>query len=563
MEFFNKIGNVFSNLWNFLCNSWIGAVIGLVVGLILCGILSLTIFKAGGLPKIVTTIIILLFALLGGYIQYHFTFESVKAESEEIVLIPGTDIADPDDILESTANEGMAKPDIEKAEADPNCPTAEDKNFDISMVEYSDIVIFYYTEQIDEQRLLHNIAFEKTENGLIFTGAFNVQIDRELKLKFGGWFPFIHVVDKYTFVDLNTNENWFTPLEKPINTKTFNYYLMCYEPTDYGINAGKATGKSGDIFAMFKYGFNSGNLYSHKLIMNKAQIGCFEIYNDYFQQLGEMGIKSTEETIKQDLGTFYNAVYTATTNIGISSKVNVTSLVGDVKDGVVYKSNRYLNVEYYNYSDKNALAGNKKKPAKEYIEDMQPATDSEMKIEFVSTDNEGISEFDFSKGPVTIRLFNSKNEFVYVLDEYSDLSCLTMTVPFGKYYCHISSEYICVLPTSSVVIINTPEFILRLNYVYKVNHVFTGINFQPGSDEFKTRLDLSSNPVIIKLTNTEDSSIVYTYEIDSSSYMGGQWSEYIQIGTYTFEVESEVLKIEHPEQIEIKPYGFYEFYYSY
>lgn len=450
---------ILNNIWNVLCNSWIGAVIGFIIGLILCGILSLTMFKAGGLPKIVTTIIILLFALFGGYIQYQFTFESVKAESEEIVLIPGTDIADPDDFLDPSGNDGKEKDEIEESEADPNCPTAEDKNFNISMVEYSDIVIFYYTELKDEQKLLHNIAFEKTETGLIFTGALNVSITEKPFFKWVWAWPFFRTGYEYNFNNLNASKNWFNPLNKEISTNTMNYYFMCYEPTDYAI-LGNPKKFGGGLLGLFKYGH--GNMNCHKLIMNKAQIGCYKIYNNHFQQLGEMGIKTAEETITQDLGTFYNTVYTATKNVGTNSVVDVTSLVGDVKDGVVYKSNRYLSVEYYDYSDKNALAGDKKTPAKEYVEEMQPdteqtvpATPSEdyiiasFRLSF-SFDFDS-SDFDITKTPIVIRYVNVDDKnLIYdvVFDSEEDFTMVYVQFKKGKYTEQIISDALTLTNTS-------------------------------------------------------------------------------------------------------------------
>ena len=214
--------------------------------------------------------------------------------------------------------------------------------------------------------------------------------------------------------------------------------------------------------------------------MKLMQKGCYELYNNYFQQFGDFGIKATDDTVMHDMANFYNSVFNSVKTLGLSAKVDVTNLVGDVKDGIVYRSNRFLEVEYFDYSKTNALFGSANTPVDDYVDIVAPDTNivvsatpsseyAGVTFKFESYNNADLSAFDIAEYPVRVKYTNVENSklvYEFVFDEVTEFetACQVFMLK-GSYTEHIESQGLIISNPASPIVVDEDGF-TRVFYVY-------------------------------------------------------------------------------------------------
>lgn len=547
---FEAIGKFFSDMWSvttgitglfgyiFSNILWVlgGLAVGVVVILIIWAILKAP-------PNWFLCLLIAIVAVAGSLGICALTQNNGSAD-KEYHYVAGTTIVDPTKYIGIVANGGYNKSYIEAQENDPNCPTAEDKVFDINMVEYKDIVVFYYDYQIGNNPYTINVIFHKTNVGLIQTGCFNVQVDHTTTGWF--WWDIRHYFD---FTNQMYKGDNFSALTKEVTQRFGIYEELTVEPGYYDVLF-----EPYDNAIMYPSSIRLKDSPYHREIMSCAAEGCYQVYEQYFQQLDKIGIKcESEELATENMNTFYNTIYEATKANGYTSTLDVTDLVADVQDGVVYKSNRFLNVKYLDNSINNAFASHDIYEDKDkYIEQTKPDTtvtavaNPQLKMTLVNTNNADLSNFDISTYKVQIKMTNNETlaEYFFEFDTMEKLTNgIVRALPFGTYTLEIYSKVLDFGGTVATVTTNKENPNIALNYTYSGNTLNSKFTLSPIQNVDLVTFDITSTPVQIVITHKETGT-VYSYVFDTVEEFNSGITQNVLIGDYSYSIVSEGLTFE-------------------
>ncbi len=521
------------NFLKLITQNWIGGVIGIVVAVLLSLILGFTAFKGNKIVSTVITIILVIaFSFAGIFIQnYFFTLRDENNPYYDVINDPTITVVDPDKYLNISSNGGYDRTYIE--EVLKTAETTEDKYSTIYMVEYKEIVVYYYDLIVNNQTYTVNIIMNKVNNNLVMDGCINIYT-KESGANFIFW-----DTRKYEYINEMFKGNNFAPLINKLNSsKSPNYYCTVYEPS---------------MEVLYK-DTQIGILDLITGISNKArkvaQIGNLGVYNNYFQQLGDLGIMLDVNNIFKQMNNFYSSVYHSTKDSGITNCcLNVTNLCAyyNASEDKFYKANLYLNVNYKDYSSESAFATGVKQnnDNKEQIKDDVDTDVIEFQqsvyTKFIlspSQSNIDMSGFDISSSPVKITLRNNLNSYVLNFDTQNELAYgISQSIMPGKYNITIDSSVLQLGNTAEVEITKNSS-IIKFNYDYEYNTILVSVGLNPLSNFDFSDLDLSLNPVTITFNNGISS---YTFIWDNVLNISNEIIQRLPMGNYNYSITSEEL----------------------
>lgn len=510
------------------------------------------------------TLIIAIVGILVFSLYSIFTYRSDTGKLD-ITTIPGqVTIADPTQVLNPNANGGLNGSYIDKQELDPNCPVAEDKYFNMQLVEYKDAVIY----DINKDGIIYNVVFYKTDAGLIFDGCLNVKIEHTVSPRlFLGFIP-VGFDFTYSFSNImSSTGNNFTPIKDSIRSKfdmsgVDHYYSIASKPS-----LNKLVGFNwGDFAAELAKLANFDEVYCYQL----ASLGCHEIFNDNFQQLGPIGIKMYKNTFISDFYTFYNMLYKSTLEHKVDAMVDVTNYTGDVVDGVVYKSNRFININYKDYSNVN-LYYKSEIPPVEYIKPVQPNTDIITKSYpylTVTLNNKSVNEtknYDMNANPVVISFVNEETKYVYKFT-FTSIDDLTIkqSLPFGDYVYTIDSKVLDFSGYSGNITFDKEHSLFKFDFSYVGTTTSVKVRLMPLSDFDMTNFRIGNTPVTITLTN-KSTNEVSNFVFNTDNVLNTGIAKVLDIGEYTYYITSDELSFSLTAgEISVTRYNYnFDFYYDY
>ena len=567
-NFFKSVGNFFGGIFNvvgsfnnflsFLFNNIWWLIGGALVAFIVILIISLILHS---FPNWIITTLVCIFCI-GGALGLAAIFQkpSTPDNPSDTTKPSDTLIINPSDVIKIVSNGGYNSSYINAKENDPHCPTSEDKTFDINLIEYNDRAIFYYDIKIGADKYYTaNIIFNKTSNGLVPVGSFNVHAINKDAFK------------SYSFVNEFDAGNTFMNFDNSVqryngatiyygwwivhDPQTFmpSYYDISYVPYD---KAFIRPTPDGSLWFNNHYKDNISQFQSvRNLLHNTMQEGIYTIYQDNFQQLDKLGIKcSSDIGASADMTSFYNALYNATKSNGCSSVVDVTDLVADVQYGIVYKSNRFMNVNY-TYRNTNVYATNEqpnKDLVNDYLDHNKPDSTITTKanpmlnMTLVQTNDKDLTTFNIATHPVTVKLTNTEtqNNYMFIFDDIDKLNKgIKRAVPFGTYDLTITSNVLDFGGTTAKVTTTKESPNIELRYEYKGDSVNSKITLSPVRSIDLSDFDITATPVTIVLVNKETQQ-TYEVKFDTQEKFEKGIVENVKLGNYTYSIVSSGLSFE-------------------
>ena len=508
--------------FNLITTNWIGALIGIVAASVICLALGFTVFKSNKIAgSIISIIIIVVFAFAGIFIQdYFFSKRNPDSPFYDPTQDPSIDYIEPDTILTIKSNGGYDRSYIEKKLE--TAEKTEDKFFDIGMVEYKDIVIFSYENLINDKNCTVNIFMYKNQETLAFDGCINVKAKRKSGIL---WWA------TYSFTNEMFRGNNFTPLKRPLNsTNSLNAYSSVFNfyYTNFVFGSDALT-----------YACSGGTA------RKTAQVGCLNVYNNYFQQLGDLGLILEKDNICKQMNNFYSSIFNAVKNTQLSNPaVNVTNRCAyyNNTNKKFYKCNLYLNVQYKNYSKISAIAGGTSKN-NNVEEKVKKQVDKEVSnfvtvpyIKFILSPEKAydMSDFNIAETPVKIKLIGEQN-YEINFDTKTKLALgILKPIAIGHYAMKIESDCLAIGNIADLEIKKSSE-IVKLTYDYQYNTILTSVRLNPLSNFDFSKLDIINNPVIITFNNGTSS---YNFEFNTLESLNQTIAKRLPFGSYNWAINS-------------------------
>ena len=506
-------------LFNIIATNWIGILIGVTVASIICLVLGFTIFKNNKITgSIISILLIIAFAFAGLFIQdYFFSRRNPDSPFYDPIRDPSIDYIEPDTILTIKSNGGYDRSYIEKQLE--NAEKTDDKFFNIGMVEYKEIVIFYYDLLIGNQNYTVNVFMYKNENNtLAFDGCLNIILKRN-----GGIFGWT----TYRFENQMYKGNNFTPLKKYLGVEgSISYYS--------------------NIFNMYTPHFVENCApFSLDTAKKTAQVGCLNVYNDCFQQLGEIGLMLDKSNICNQMNNFYSSIYKSIKSTQLSNPVvNVTNSCAyyNSSNKKFYKCNLYLNVNFNNYSKLQAMAIGTKEN-KDLKEKITKQVDKEVSnfvtvpyVKFILSPEKAydMSDFNIAETPVRITLIGEQN-YEINFDTKTKLALgILKPIAIGHYTMKIESDCLAIGNIADLEIKKSSE-IIKLTYDYQYNTILTSVRLNPLSNFDFSKLDIINNPVIITFNNGTSS---YNFEFNTLESLNQTIAKRLPFGSYNWAINS-------------------------
>ena len=213
------------NFLKLITQNWIGLVIGVVTAALISLVVGFTAFKNNKVAgSIISILLVIVFAFAGLFIQnYFFTLRDENNPYYDVINDPTITVVEPNKYLNISSNGGYDRTYIE--EVLKTAETTEDKYSTINMVEYKEIVVFYYDSIVNNQTYTVNIIMNKVNNNLVMDGCINIYT-KESGSNFIFW-----DTRKYEYINEMFKGNNFSPLTNKLNSSNSpNYYCTVYEP---------------------------------------------------------------------------------------------------------------------------------------------------------------------------------------------------------------------------------------------------------------------------------------------------------------------------------------------
>lgn len=515
--------------FNIIKNNWIGLVIGIVAAALISLVIGFTAFKNNKIAgSIISILLIVVFAFAGLFIQnYFFTLRDENNPYYNVINDPTITIVDPDRYLTISSNGGYDRTYIE--EALKTAETTTDKYSTINMAEYKEIVIFYYDTQIDNQTYTVNVIMNKVNGNLVMDGCINIYTKKS-----GFWYLFGDST-KFEYKNEMFIGNNFAPLNNRLNTvDSPNYYCTVYEPSKE------------ILYKDSSQGFGGIDNRARK----SAQIGNFGVYNDYFQQIGDLGIMLNTDNIFKQMNNFYSSVYKSTKASGITNCcLDVTNLCAyyNEDEDKFYNATLYLNVNFRDYSSKSAFA-NGMKENNNHKKELSDDVDSDV-INFQQSvftkfilsptqSNIDMSGFDITSAPVKITLRNTQNTYELNFDTSNELAYgISQSIMPGEYDITIDSN-VLEIGNSAKLSIKEDTSVVRFDYTYEYNTILVSVKLHALSNFDFSNLDLETNPVTITLNNGISS---YRFIWNNVENINEEITRRMPMGEYEYSITSNEL----------------------
>lgn len=496
-------------------------------------------------------VIILLFA---------FIFNIISASTNFIRNLFKVPIAniDANDGIDINYNGGMTKEEINKEKNDANCPTKDDMYDSLNIIELDNIVCFYREIKLEDGTTIYpNLLFVKTDKGLIYNGATN--IDATLT-------SYVFGISKF---DIKQN---YTELP--------TFYHVSKERWYTGSCSNIVLYDSGDcvfvklngvplITGLVKALDNKSLMSSARNYINK------EIYNKYFLKFCNDNIEiimdnSSKDSAYADLNGFYDFVYRSAIsydygkddkgkalNKGLCtvdvSKLTVYPIPATEQKNYpngsddyfhIFNTKVYLNIKYEKMEQECPIKV-KEDNLDEKVDKKDEAiiTTSTVSVNFEpknsTLDKKKIQQI-VKDHPITISFYKDgkivkkavATDTAFTLTDFKT----TVGLENGKYTYTINSSQILFDSYSGSVNIKS-SCSMNLKYDYKDGYVLATVGIEPASNDIDlSSLDLANNPIKIVLNSKNGETIQFIF--DDNSKIGSQ-SQLLKVGKYTLTILSE------------------------
>ena len=443
-------------------------------------------------------------------------------------------------------------------------PIGEDKFGSIKMVEYKDVVVFYFDKIVDDRVYVPNIIMTKAQNGLIYDGNFNVKIEQRkegfLGLGASYFYPresdLLETSHPVKLTDMNLGANFVNLDHEVAACDGYNwpgsgvtlprYYSITRPPEPNAICAKNFwTSFVGSTWWPYGKGYNE--------IAKTAEDIMYSIRANYFQVFGDISMLISEDSPNKSMNSCFNSIYNAISKIDSSTTINVTDLfyhaqkVSDKYE--LLNSQCFLNVEYVNHKNQNAFKTDSvNEDGKnitdttilEEVKDLTTAT--KLTIKLVNKNNTSLKGFDISKSPVTIKLTNSNNTYTFLFDTMTKLNTSVIKgVQPGDYDVEIISNVLDCGNASKITVKNT-ALTVELPYTYTAGVVNVSVKLMPLSNfsDFIGDSIMSNSPVNVCFYNSNGVGS-YDFIFDSLSDLNSSVSRNLPIGQYSYTIYSSYL----------------------
>ncbi len=572
MNFFSAIGEFISLVFG----NWIGSLIGLGVGIVISLILGTKVFKGPVLGSIVGFFLCLLLMVAGASIQYAVT---PKPKVDADILNPEEVIQELDKEFEDSYKNtnGLTYPEYQDAQNDDACPTSTDFVLEMDVVDYGDFINFVYKDNNNKYR---NVTFIINADKVYIDGLFDavVYFPVEYKTALFGAVTYDHYI---AFNNPKWNTIW----------QNFGYYPKFREQDRIGEHCWGI----GELFAdtyinqvslstnnASKYcsGYYTMPIIGYLAVNSETLKSATKFLPDYVSTYfnrfmdGEAELLGFADEMYSKVNTFYTYLFKAVQEMRYneSATIDTTDFICKVipeaerENYPVSESykEKYPEIEYYSVYRCNTAVkltykkGNETIDATDYqvdfVEEEEKSEDtapedteaptykSLLNIKLNNANSADITEIDFVENPVVISINNVELNFnkIYTFDALAEIqSGFEMLLEKGQTYNFtIVSNALIFDKTQGSFELKYDEANLTFDYTYSNGYINYGVTLAPIGTVDISIIDLVSNPVVIILSNAENT---YTFEFNDNSQLNSVISQDIKFGTYAYTITSNQL----------------------
>lgn len=539
-----------------ITNSIVGIVVGLVLALIIVLILRYTIFKDKKMT-ILYVVIFVIFAVCGGVIQNQFFTVSAAAMPKPQEQIETLD----KEVSEGwkNTNGGFTFEQIQKAQDDNECPSADDKIIDLRCHDFGSYIVFSYKKG----DIYPNAVFYKSNNGLILDGIMNIHVSMT-GIK---WF-LAYDLNSFKWIDDRTSEPNYKITHVPISWDVIN-------------------GKYDNLLSLSRQS-TAFLQYNYKVRTNKNEMTNYVMKNianltgqnitSHFIKFGDVELIGTANTGFVKINSFYNYLYEqikgqnydstklidATTSLCLpipsalqqNYPISIDKQVeyGDKEYYGVYRCNIAVNLNFVKGQAINSTIKNE-----EYIKTVEQDEKTKDKVEiekvdkkntftkislaFKDTKDSDVTNVNLLSKPIKIlfRCTDLNLSKVVTIDSLAKLqNGFDILLNSNQEWTYlIESEQIIFENFQGSITIKETSSLLNFDYYYLNNFTVASVGLNPIGSVDVSKIDLVKNPVKIILANDKNS---YQFVFDDNSKLDKQQSMLVEMGDYTYTILSKQLE---------------------
>lgn len=537
-----------------MANWIIGAGIGLIVAIVLILILHFSAFKGKNMG-VLYVIMLLIFAIIGGVIQYSFfkkDTNSIPTPQEQIDSVTDT-VTD----NWKNGNGGFTFEQIQNSQNDEECPTYDDQIVSLTCYDFGSYVVFGFKNNSGYQ----NALFYKSGNGLILDGVISTTASFDSNLGFlgykletfrwnrdfknepyyfsghSGWWIFGGDYDNLVSMS-RQSAKFVTNLESVVTfskDKAVNYalnqvpILTGQNATSYFIKfedvelIGQASEGYKRINTFYNYLYENvkGKNYNTSYTVDATNSLCVPIPVEL----------QSKYPISQDKKADYNnADYYGVYRCDIA--VNLT-----------YKKGTTLTSTTKNQDFVDTLKKDEKRKDDITVDEVVSNYDfTNVELKFVNRDESDLSKVDLVKHPLKVT-FNCQNlslSKVVTINSFDKLNAVNNVLLNDKetWTYLIESENLIFDDFRGSFSLDSEKTSLSFEYYYLDNYIIASVGLNPVGSIDESKIDLSQNPVRIILSNEKQT---YQFVFDNNSQLKTQKSMLVEMGKYTYTILSEQL----------------------
>lgn len=545
----------FINIYDHLLGLSIGILVGSLLAILLCAIIK----QLGN--KIVTTILIVATALLGGITGYWIQDKYFIDHSKELPT-PQEQVKELEKNLKAgwtNANGGWTFAQIDKAQSDSDCPTIDDQIINMNCYNFDPYIVFSFYDN----DIYQNILFYKSTNGLILDGMINVTADMNVT---GFWIFKSYKIDTFKWIFEQDIEPYYNAVygwlgdfkydnlvsisrqEMKFVKSYTSAYLNGTEATSYSIKqANKLT---------------ADNATSHFIKFDNVELigsaeTSFRVINSYYNYLYSQVYSSefnstklidsttsmcvpipednqSKYPIKEDVKADYdNAEYYGVYRCDIA--VNLTYKKGNKTIETSNKNKEYIKKISGDEKTKDLIKVDKIESKNIY---------SKVNISFRDIKSSNISNLNLADTPVNITFKSADNKQSKVLSIDSltklndGLSLLFLKDKTWNY--SIESQALVFDNAIGSFNLTSTNSKLTFDYYYLNGYIVASVGLNPVGTVDQSQFDLSVNPVKIVLTNIKSKKTT-EFSFNNNNMLNTRLSQLLELGDYSYSILSDKL----------------------
>lgn len=545
----------FINIYDHLLGLSIGILVGSLLAILLCAIIK----QLGN--KIVTTILIVATALLGGITGYWIQDKYFIDHSKELPT-PQEQVKELDKNLKAgwtNANGGWTFAQIDKAQSDSDCPTIDDQIINMNCYNFDPYIVFSFYDN----DIYQNILFYKSTNGLILDGMINVTADMGVT---GFWIFKSYKIDTFKWIFEQNVEPYYNAIYSWLGSFQYDNLVSISRQemkfvksyTQAFMNNTEAT----------SYSIKQAN----KLTADNA--------TSHFIKFDNVELIGTSETSFRVINTYYNYLYSQV----YSTEFNSTKLIDSTQSMCVPipedKQSQYPikedskadygNAEYYGVyrcdiavnltykkGNKTIEASNKNKEYIKKISGDEKTKDlikvdkvdskniySKVDISFRDIKNSNLINLNLANTPINITFTSEDKKQIKVIkiDSLTKLNDgLSLLFLKDKTWTYLIDSQALVFDNArgSFNLTSTTNK-LTFDYYYLNGYIVASVGLNPVGTVDQSQFDLSVNPVKIVLTNTKSKKTT-EFTFNNNNMLNARLSQLLELGEYTYSILSDKL----------------------